>query len=118
MKGTRHEIAAEQLSTYKSVHLNHRNIQTHFFIGIPLIIWSAFLVAATVRIPLGSLGETSLAVIVGVLVSAYYVRLHLRLSMGLILFMVPVLLTTEWAAHIAGAAESPGGICGGLGVPS
>lgn len=94
--------AAEQLSTYKSVHLNQRNIQTHF-IGIPLIIWSAFLLLATVRIPLGSLGETSLAVIVGVLVSAYYVRLHLRLSMGLILFMVPVLLTTEWAAHIAGA---------------
>lgn len=94
--------AAEQLSTYKSVHLNQRNIQTHF-IGIPLIIWSAFLLLATVRIPLGSMGEASLAVIVGIFVLAYYVRLHLRLSMGLILFMVPVLLTTEWAAHIAGA---------------
>ena len=46
--------AAEQLSTYKSVHLNQRNIQTHF-IGIPLIIWSAFLLLATVRIPLGSM---------------------------------------------------------------
>ena len=94
--------AVEQLSTYKSVHLNQRNIQTHF-IGIPLIIWSAFLLLATVRIPLGGIGETSLAVIVGVFVLTYYVRLHLRLSIGLILFMIPVLMTTQWAAHIAGA---------------
>ena len=94
--------AVEQLSTYKSVHLNQRNIQTHF-IGIPLIIWSAFLLLATVRIPLGSIGETSLAVIVGVGVLAYYVRLHIRLSLGLILFMIPVLVTTQWVAHINGA---------------
>lgn len=84
------------------MHLNPRNIQTHF-IGIPLIIWSAFLLLSTIRIPLAGLGETSLAVIMGAFLSAYYVRLHLRLSVGLILFMVPVLLTTEWTAHIAGA---------------
>lgn len=94
--------AAEQLSTYKSVHLNPRNIQTHF-IGIPLIIWSAFLLLATVRIPLGSIGATSLAVIIGVFVLLYYVRLHVRLALGLTLFIIPILYTTEWVSHYAGA---------------
>lgn len=92
--------AVEQLSTYKSVHLNHRNIQTHF-IGIPLIIWSAFLLLATVRVPLGSLGETSLGLILGVLVLLYYVRLHLKLAIGLTLFLIPVLYTTELVSHSA-----------------
>lgn len=90
--------AAEQLSTYKSVHLNHRNIQTHF-VGIPLIIWSAFLLLATIRIPLGSLGDTSLGLVLGGLVLVYYVRLHVKLALGLTLFLIPVLYTTELVAH-------------------
>ncbi|MCL1091041.1 DUF962 domain-containing protein [Shewanella profunda] len=92
--------AAEQLSTYKSVHLNRRNIQTHF-IGIPLIIWSAFLLLATIRVPLGNLGETSLGLILGGLVLVYYVRLHVKLALGLTLFLIPVLYTTELVAHFA-----------------
>ncbi|ABM25817.1 MULTISPECIES: DUF962 domain-containing protein [Shewanella] len=92
--------AAEQLSTYKSVHLNHRNIQTHF-VGIPLIIWSAFLLLATIRIPLGSLGDISLGLVLGGLVLVYYVRLHVKLALGLTLFLIPVLYTTEVVAHFS-----------------
>lgn len=94
--------AVEQLSTYKSVHLNHRNVQTHF-IGVPLIIWSAFLLLATVRIPLSGIGETNLGLILGILVLFYYVFLHARLALGLTLFMLPVLYTTAWASHLPGA---------------
>ncbi|WP_252345987.1 Mpo1-like protein, partial [Shewanella indica] len=42
--------AVEQLSTYKSVHLNPTNIKSHF-IGIPLIIWSVFLMLSLWRLP-------------------------------------------------------------------
>lgn len=38
--------AIEQLSTYKSVHLNRKNIRTHF-IGVPMIIWSIALLLAS-----------------------------------------------------------------------
>ncbi|MCH1928711.1 DUF962 domain-containing protein [Shewanella sp. A25] len=94
--------AVEQLSTYKSVHLDKRNIQTHF-IGIPMIIWAAFLLLATIRISLGPLGELSLGVILGACVLAYYVRLHLRLALGLFLFVIPVVYTTELAVRSADA---------------
>jgi len=89
--------AVEQLSTYKSVHLNPRNIRTHF-IGIPLIIWSAFLLLATIRIPLGSAGDVSLGVILGAGVLVYYFRLHAKLAIGLALFIAPVVYTTELMA--------------------
>ncbi|VEE60955.1 Protein of uncharacterised function (DUF962) [Shewanella putrefaciens] len=89
--------AVEQLSTYKSVHLNQRNILTHF-VGIPLIIWSAFLLLATIRIPLGSGGDVSLGVILGAGVLVYYFRLHAKLAIGLALFIAPVVYTTELMA--------------------
>jgi uncharacterized membrane protein YGL010W len=38
--------AVEQLSTYKSVHLNRKNIRTHF-VGVPMIIWSIALLLAS-----------------------------------------------------------------------
>lgn len=92
--------AVEQLSTYKSVHLDTRNLQTHF-IGIPLIIWSVFLLLASVRLPLGNAAELGLSWIFGLGVLAYYFRLHWRLAIGLTLFLMPVLYTTEMAAHLA-----------------
>ncbi|MGL4834836.1 MAG: Mpo1-like protein, partial [Shewanella sp.] len=71
--------AVEQLSTYKSVHLDTRNLQTHF-IGIPLIIWSVFLLLASVRLPLGNGAELGLSWVFGLGVLAYYFRLHWRLA--------------------------------------
>lgn len=90
--------AVEQLSTYKSVHLNPRNIQTHF-IGIPLIIWSAFLLFATIRIPLGDADNVNLGMILDIGIMLYYLRLHAKLALGLALFLAPVIYTTELVAH-------------------
>ncbi|GGB74478.1 DUF962 domain-containing protein [Shewanella inventionis] len=89
--------AVEQLSTYKSVHLNPNNIRTHF-IGVPMIIWSAFLMLGTLRFAWQDY-QISLAMIVTLVVLAYYMMLHVRLALGLVLFILPVLYTTELVVH-------------------
>ncbi|MDD8059430.1 MULTISPECIES: DUF962 domain-containing protein [Shewanella] len=89
--------AVEQLSTYKSVHLNPNNIRTHF-IGVPMIIWSAFLMLGTLRVTWQDY-QISLAMVVTVVVLAYYMLLHVRLALGLVLFILPVLYTTEQVVH-------------------
>ncbi|MCT8985653.1 Mpo1 family 2-hydroxy fatty acid dioxygenase [Shewanella phaeophyticola] len=91
--------AVEQLSTYKSVHLNPNNIRTHF-IGVPMIIWSAFLMLGTLRVAWQDY-QISLAMVVTVVVLAYYMMLHVRLALGLVLFILPVLYTTERVVHSA-----------------
>ncbi|MFT6976808.1 MAG: YGL010W-like membrane protein, partial [Shewanella psychromarinicola] len=58
--------AVEQLSTYKSVHLNPQNINTHF-VGVPMIVWSAFLMLGTLRFAWQDY-QVSLAMILAVVV--------------------------------------------------
>ncbi|PKH31798.1 Mpo1-like protein [Shewanella sp. ALD9] len=89
--------AVEQLSTYKSVHLNPQNIKTHF-VGVPMIIWSAFLMLGTLRFAWQDY-QVSVAMILAVVVLGYYMALHMRLAFGLVLFIVPVLYTTELVVH-------------------
>jgi uncharacterized membrane protein YGL010W len=89
--------AVEQLSTYKSVHLNPQNIKTHF-VGVPMIIWSAFLMLGTLRFAWQDY-QVSAAMILAVVVLGYYMALHMRLALGLVLFIVPVLYTTELVVH-------------------
>jgi len=89
--------AVEQLSTYKSVHLNPQNIKTHF-IGVPMIIWSAFLMLGTIRFDWQDY-QISVAMILTVLVLGYYMALHIRLALGLVLFILPVLYTSEQVVH-------------------
>ncbi|WP_350432771.1 Mpo1-like protein [Shewanella sp. H8] len=89
--------AVEQLSTYKSVHLNPKNINTHF-IGVPMIIWSAFLMLGTLRFAWLDY-QVSAAMILTVVVLGYYMALHLRLALGLVLFILPVLYTSELVVH-------------------
>lgn len=89
--------AVEQLSTYKSVHLNPQNIKTHF-IGVPMIIWSAFLMLGTIRFDWQDY-QISVAMILTVLVLGYYMALHMRLALGLVLFILPVLYTSEQVVH-------------------
>ncbi|GIU44096.1 DUF962 domain-containing protein [Shewanella algidipiscicola] len=98
--------AVEQLSTYKSVHLNPTNIKTHF-IGVPLIIWSAFVMLNTIPITFLKLTEPTLVLnvaglcAVGVLI--YYFKLHVRLALGLTLFIIPVLFSSYYVAQIEAA---------------
>ena len=89
--------AIEQLSTYKSVHLNSKNIRTHF-VGIPLIIWSAFLMLGTLRLSFEQY-QISAAMVMTVIVLVYYMILHFRLALGLVLFIIPVLYTSELVVH-------------------
>lgn len=94
--------AVEQLSRYKSVHLNPQNIKTHF-VGIPLIIWSLFVMLNLIPINFIALPEQGIFVnvadlfTIGVLI--YYVMLHLRLALGMVLFIVPVLYTSHLVAQ-------------------
>ncbi|GGI69341.1 DUF962 domain-containing protein [Shewanella gelidii] len=90
--------AVEQLATYKSVHLNPKNIQTHF-VGVPLIIWSLFLALSLVDFDLGVGVSISLAVVFAAVVLVYYFILHVKLAFGLTLFILPVLLTSAWVAQ-------------------
>ena len=85
----------EQLSIYKSVHLNPSNIKTHF-VGIPMIIWSLFLLLGMVRFDTPG-GQVSVAMIFTLLVLIYYMWLHVKLAMGMVVFILPVLYTAEAA---------------------
>ena len=89
--------AVEQLSTYKSVHLNHKNIRTHF-VGVPMIVWAALLMLSTLRLE-SDVISVSAAVIVALVGLVYYFMLHTKLALGLSLFILPALYTTELVAH-------------------
>jgi len=84
--------AAEQLSTYKSVHLNKANIKTHF-IGVPLIVWSVMtllnLVALPMKVP-GSEITLNLAMVLIAVTLVYYFLLNFKLALGIVLFIVPL----------------------------
>ncbi len=94
--------AVEQLSRYKSVHLNPKNIKTHF-VGIPLIIWSLFVLLNLIPINFVALPEEGIFVNVADLftigVLLYYMKLHFRLAIGMVLFIVPVLYTSGMVAQ-------------------
>jgi uncharacterized membrane protein YGL010W len=102
----------EQLSKYKCVHFNKKNIQTHF-IGIPLIIW-----AVTVLMSLNNfqttIADTVLtftpAMILFAVSLLYYFKLHIRLALGMVayiainLYLASLVSTMENAMWIAIAA--------------
>ncbi|SQH75609.1 conserved membrane protein of unknown function [Shewanella benthica] len=95
--------AEEQLSTYKSVHLNPKNISTHF-VGVPLIIWSIFLLLHLIPVNFFAWDDPAISInvasafAIGVLI--YYFKLHARLAIGLSLFIVPVLYTSHLVAEV------------------
>jgi uncharacterized membrane protein YGL010W len=76
----------QNLTQYAAYHRDRRNIATHF-IGVPMIVFSLILALATVAIPAGSLAIT-LAAVVSIAASAYYLRLDLGLgiTMAVVLF--------------------------------
>lgn len=91
------KTAQEQLSTYKSVHLNQSNIRTHF-VGVPLIIWSLVVLLSLVSIPMPFVSEgfsVNLSHAFFVVAMIYYAVLRWRLAIGLLLFLAP----TVYLAH-------------------
>jgi uncharacterized membrane protein YGL010W len=88
--------AVEQLSTYKSVHLNKSNIKTHF-VGIPFIIWAVIVLMSLLRFPIdGSEFHLTLAMIFVAGVLVYYFLLNSRLALGTVFFILPVLVSAEF----------------------
>jgi len=102
--------AVEQLSTYKSVHLNKKNVKTHF-IGVPAIIWSLIVFLSLIELPV-SLGDSDYSLTVAMIFFAgviiYYFALNVSLAIGQVIFIVP----TFYSAHLVAQMENAGWIAG------
>ena len=79
----------EQLSNYKSVHFNKRNIETHF-VGIPLIVWAVTVLLSLNTFTIELLGKTityTPAIVLLTITVLYYFKLHIKLALGMSLYM-------------------------------
>lgn len=80
------------LSDYKSVHLNKKNIMTHF-IGVPLILWSIALLLSGIQFTVDIDGAEqihSLLPIIVLCIYIYYLLLDPKLAFVSILFLSPI----------------------------
>lgn len=79
----------EQLSNYKSVHFNKRNIMTHF-VGVPLIVWAVTILLSlhtfTIELAVTTLSYTP-AYIFFTIVMLYYFKLHTKLALGMLIYV-------------------------------
>jgi uncharacterized membrane protein YGL010W len=99
----------EQLAQYKSVHLNKKNMQSHF-IGIPLIILAITLLLSLNRFEI-SLSDMRLtytpAMVVFSLALIYYTKLHGKIALGMLLYLAvnlyfaELLITFDKAIYLA-----------------
>ncbi len=95
----------EQLSTYKSVHLNKNNIRTHF-IGVPMIVWAIMVLFSLVQLPLSIPNldiPLTLAMVAFTGVLIYYFMLNISLAIGQIVFIVPALYSAHLVSLTANA---------------
>tara|TARA_R110000744_G_scaffold159371_1_gene275521 strand:- start:499 stop:1029 length:531 start_codon:yes stop_codon:yes gene_type:complete len=79
----------EQLSNYKSVHFNKRNIASHF-IGIPLIVWAVTVLLSLNTFTLELAGITltyTPAIVFFAITLLYYFKLHIKLALGMVLYI-------------------------------
>ena len=99
----------EQLARYKSVHLNRKNIQTHF-IGIPLIVFAVTLMLSTVvfEIKFDDLFGAqltlnfTLAMVIFSVVAFYYLLLHRLLALGMLLYILVNLFLADLLSNTEG----------------
>jgi len=96
--------AEEQLSTYKSVHLSRKNINTHF-IGIPMIVWAIMVGLSLISVPLSIDGNNpvTFAFVIFTLILVYYFFLNISLAVGQLVFFIPALYTADMVAQNSGA---------------
>ena len=83
----------EQMSVYLRYHRNPKNRLTHF-VGVPLIMFSLFVLLALPRAELGGF-SISAATVLAVVVLVYYFRLDAVLAAAMTLFVAVLLV----AAH-------------------
>lgn len=94
----------EQLSSYKSVHFNKFNIKTHF-VGVPLIVWAITVLLSLNTFTVELAGKTisfTPAIIFFTLAMFYYLKLHLKLALGMLCYVVVNL----YLASLVSAMES------------
>jgi uncharacterized membrane protein YGL010W len=80
----------EQLSNYKSVHFNKLNIKTHF-VGVPLIVWAITVLLSLHTFTIELAGKTisyTPAIIFLTIAMLYYLKLHIKLALGMLLYIV------------------------------
>jgi len=85
----------EQLARYKSVHLNQKNINTHF-VGVPLIVLAVTLLLSTVIFDIIKINlfdrvfsvQVTLAMIIFAGVAVYYFLLHRLLALGMLVYII------------------------------
>lgn len=99
----------EQLARYKSVHLNQKNINTHF-IGVPLIVFAVTLMLSTISFELAMddlIGITltlhfTLAMVIFAGVALYYLVLHRLLAIGMLVYILANLFTAQLLSDTEG----------------
>jgi uncharacterized membrane protein YGL010W len=94
----------QSLTQYAAYHRDRRNIATHF-VGVPMIVFAIILALATVSFPVGTVTVT-LAAILAVAASAYYLKLDLAfgIAMAGVLFVMCALASEITARSSTGAA--------------
>ena len=99
----------EQLARYKSVHLNQKNINTHF-IGVPLIIFAVTMLLNTLTFEI-SLDDIfgaqltlrfTLAMVIFAVIAIYYLALHRLLAMGMLVYILANLFVAQLFSGMAG----------------
>jgi uncharacterized membrane protein YGL010W len=93
----------EQLAIYQRYHRHPTNRLTHFF-GVPLIMFSLFVLLGLVRVEFGGVG-ISAASVLAIVVLAYYFRLDVVLAVAMTLFTAVLLLLANRVA-LFGASVS------------
>jgi uncharacterized membrane protein YGL010W len=81
------------MSFYLRYHRHPKNKLTHFF-GVPLIMFSLFVLLGLVRVPLGETSVTAASVL-AIAVLAYYFRLDAVLAVAMTLFTAVLLLVAN-----------------------
>lgn len=83
----------EQMSFYLRYHRNPKNRLTHFF-GVPLIMFSLFVLLGLVRLQIGEVSITAASVL-AIAVLAYYFRLDAVLAVAMTLFTAVLLIAAN-----------------------
>lgn len=92
----------EQMSIYQRYHRHPKNKLTHF-VGVPLIMFSLFVLLGLVRIEIGSFALTAASVL-AIVVLAYYYRLDVVLAVAMTLFTAVLLLAANRVTALGSTA--------------
>lgn len=99
-KGNRMKSLKEQLSNYKSVHLNHKNVITHF-VGVPMILWSISLLLSgiTFNVDIFNIKTLSLLPVTALVVFVYYFLLDIKMGFFATIILSPLFYSASIYSH-------------------